>query len=195
MKRLLCFIMKINILVCLAICFNMSFVFSQHAFKDTSKRYGLHLGLNYGAGIVGGTYGGGALKLGPSVGLHLNERMVLGLELNTGYQIVYSKEPNAIPSTYLSRWFGPFYRFYFFESGHKWNIQSSLNYVYGSYYAYSEPEKIYTTYHTAIVSFGLCYKVKKSRIEMGYRYTFLMNTTPVDAKQVNTLFLGVTRNF
>jgi hypothetical protein len=34
-----------------------------------------------------------------------------------------------------------------------------------------------------------------SRIEMGYRYTFLMNTTPVDAKQVNTLFLGVTRNF
>jgi hypothetical protein len=73
--------MKINILVCLAICFNTSFVLSQHAFKDTSKRYGLHLGLNYGAGIV-------------------------------------------------------------------------------------------TTYHTAIVTFGLCYKVKKSRIEMGYRYIF-----------------------
>ncbi|MEY3682361.1 MAG: hypothetical protein RLZZ289_888, partial [Bacteroidota bacterium] len=29
----------------------------------------------------------------------------------------------------------------------------------------------------------------------GDRYTFLMNDTPVDAKQVNTLFLGVPRNF
>lgn len=187
--------MKINTLLCIAIYFNTSFVISQHTIKDTSNQYGLHLGLNYGAGIVGGTYGGGALKLGPSFGLHLNERMVIGLELNTGYQIVYSKEPNAIPSTYLSRWFGPFYRFYLFDSSRKWNIQSSLNYVYGSYYAYSELEQLRATYNTLILSTGICYKIKKARLEFGYRYTLLLNSTPVQAQQVNTLFLGVTRNF
>jgi hypothetical protein len=56
-------------------------------------------------------------------------------------------------------------------------------------------EKFRATYNTAFLGLGMSYKVKNVHIEFGYRYTFLLNNTPIQAKETNTIFLGVTRNF
>jgi hypothetical protein len=176
------------------ILLNATFVQSQKSKSDTLNPFGLHIGVNYGAGIVGGTYGGGGLKVCPRIGVNYKERLVLGLESNAGYQIVYPKD-SLEPSIYLSRWVGPFVRYYFYPAKSKLNLLASFHYIFGSYYEYNETEKFRTTYNTAFLGLGMSYKIKKTDIEFGYRYTFLLNNTPIGAKWTNTLFLGVTRNF
>ena len=173
---------------------NAPFVHSQKSISDTLNPFGLHLGVNYGAGIVGGTYGGGLLKVCPRIGVNYKERFVLGLESNAGYQIVYPKD-SLEPKIYLSRWVGPFVRYYFYPAKSKLNLLASVHYIYDSYYGYNETEKFRTTYNTAFLGLGMSYKVKKVDIEFGDRYTFLLNTTSMDAKETNTLLLGVPSSF
>jgi hypothetical protein len=173
---------------------NAPFVHSQKSISDTLNPLGLHLGVNYGAGIAGGIVGGGGLKVCPRIGVNYKERLVLGLESNAGYQIVYEKD-SLEPSIYLSRWVGPFVRYYFYPAKSKLNLLASVHYIFGSYYEYYKMEKFRATYNTAFLGLGMSYKVKNVHIEFGYRYTFLLNNTPIQAKETNTIFLGVTRNF
>ena len=188
--------MKINVLVCLYFCLSSFLGICQQKFLDTTKQYGLHLGMNFGALVAGGAdAGGGGLKIGPRIGIHLNQKMTIGLEYNTDYQTLFAIDSLLEPSIRLSRWGGPFFRYNVFSPQQKWNMLVSVNYVYGSFYLWSEAEKFRQTYHTAILGVGASYKTKHFLIEGGYRYTFLMNNTPIEARWVNTLFLGVSRNF
>lgn len=179
----------------MVILLNVTFVQSQKSKADTLNPFGLHIGVNFGAGIVGGTIGGGGLKVCPRIGVNYKERFVLGLESNADYQIVYSKDTIMDPSIRLSKWVGPFVRYYFYPANNKLNLLASFHYIFGSYYEYNESEKSRTTYNTAFLGLGMSYKVKKVDIEFGYRYTFLLNNTPIGAKWTNTLFFGLTRNF
>jgi hypothetical protein len=183
-----------NSLLFLIILSNVTFVYSQKSKSDTLNPFGLHIGVNYGAGIAGGTYGGGGLKVCPRIGVNYKERFVLGLESNAGYQIIYPKD-SLDPNIYLSRWVGPFFRYYFYPAESKLNLLASVHYIFGSYYEYYKMEKFRATYNTAFLGLGFSYKVKNAHIEFGYRYTFLLNNTPIAAKETNTVFLGVTRNF
>jgi hypothetical protein len=186
--------MKNTLLFLFIILSNVTFVHCQKSKSDTLNPFGLHIGVNYGAGIAGGTVGGGLLKVCPRIGVNYKERLVLGLESNAGYQIVYEKD-SLEPSIYLSRWVGPFVQYYFYPASSKLNLLASVHYIFGSFYQYNDVEKYRTTYNTAFLGLGFSYKVKNALIEFGYRYTFLMNNTPIAAKETNTVFLGVTRNF
>jgi hypothetical protein len=181
-------------IILVIILLNATFVYSQKSKSDTLNSFGLHIGVNYGAGIAGGIVGGGGLKLCPRIGVNYKERLELGLESNAGYQIVYVKD-SLEPSVYLSRWVGPFVRYYFYPASSKLNLLASFHYIFGSFYAYNQDEKYRKTYNTAFLGLGFSYKVKNAHIEFGYRYTFLWNNTPIAAKETNTLFFGVTRNF
>jgi len=162
---------------------------------DTNSRLKLHLGINYGIGVAGGIYGGGGLKFAPRIGLNYNEKLVIGIESNAEYQIVYLKDSLIEPSANVLKWVGPFVRYYFYPPQKKLNLLASVNYVFGSFYAWSEEDKYRKTYNTAFLGVGLCYKKKQTLIEAGYRYTFLMNNTPIIVKWSNTMFLGLTWNF
>jgi hypothetical protein len=187
--------MKNTLLSLIILLSNAIFVHSQKIKSDTLNPFGFHLGVNFGAGNAGGTFGGGGLKVCPRIGVHYKERLVLGLESNSEYQIVYRKDTLMEPSISLSKWAGPFARYYFYPAQSKLNLVASFNYVFGSYYVWSENEKFRKTYNTAILGLGFSFKVKKAQVEFGYRYTFQMNNTPSDARYANTFFLGLTRNF
>lgn len=77
---------KTTLLIIVLIC-QIPFFQSQLNKPDSTNRFGLHLGLNFGAGIVGGTHGGGGLKVCPRIGVNYKERLVLGLESNAGYKL------------------------------------------------------------------------------------------------------------
>jgi hypothetical protein len=188
--------MRVTFLLFSALLLHITSSYAQVSKQDTMNRYGLHLGMNFGALIAGGAeQGGGALKIGPRIGVHLNEKMAFGLEYNTDYQTIFAKDSLALPNIRLSRWVGPFFRYYMFAPEKKWNMVATANYVYGSYYSWTEVEQLRQTYHTAILGLGASYKTKHFLIEGGYRYTFLINNTPIEARWTNTLFLGVTKNF
>lgn len=159
------------------------------------NRFGLHLGVNFGAGIAGGTFAGGLLKIAPRVAIHYNKKSVFGLESSVDYQIVYLKDSIENPSIRLSKWIGPFFRYYFLPTQNRWNIMGSINYIYGSFYVFSDVEKYRKTYNTLFLGLGGSYKIKNILIEGGYRYTFLFNNTPIAARWTNSIFLGLTRNF
>ena len=185
---------KTALLLIVLIC-QIPFFQSQVNKLDSTNQFGLHLGVNFGGGFVGGTVGGGGLKVCPRIGVSYKDRFVLGLESNSDYQIVYRKDTLMDPNTCLIKWVGPFVRYYFYPAHYKLNLIASVNYLYGSVYVSSEEEKYRTTYNTAFLGLGFSYKVKQTHIEFGYRYTFLLNNTPINAKYTNTIFLGVTRNF
>lgn len=188
--------MRGTFLLFIVILLHITSSYSQTNKQDTTNRYGLHLGMNFGGLIVeGAELGGGGIKICPRIGVHLNERMAFGLEYNTDYQTVFAKDSLLAPSIRLSRWIGPFFRYNVFSPEQNWNILATANYVYGSYYLWSEAEKFRQTYHTAILGLGVSLKTNGFLIEGGYRYTFLINNTPIEARWTNTLFLGVSRNF
>lgn len=168
---------------------------SQSENPDTSNRFGLHLGSNFGAGFAGGTFGGGGITFSPRIGIHYKKRIMLGIEYLTDYQILYLKDTITQLSVTLTRWIGPFIRYYFFPPQKEWNILGIVNYVYGSDYAFSTDVKYRETYNTLILGIGCSYKVKKTLIEAGYRYTFLFDNTPIGVRQTNIFMLGLSRNF
>ena len=182
-------------LLLIVLIFKVPFLQSQVNKLDSTNQFGLHLGVNFGSGFAGGTFGGGLLKVCPRIGVSYKDRFVLGLESNSDYQIVYRKDTIMDPSTSLIKWVGPFARYYFYPAHYKLNLIASVNYVYGSVYVWSEEEKSRTTYNTAFLGLGFTYKVKQTHMEFGYRYTFLLNNTPNVVKWSNSIFLGVTRNF
>lgn len=188
------FIMKYLVLSLVIILSNSPFVHSQKSMQDTSNRFGWHLGVNYGGGNAGGMAGGGLLKVCPRIGVNYKERFVLGLEYNSDYQIVYRKDTVIEPSLRLIKWAGPFVRYYFLAPQKKWNVHASFNYVFGSAYVSSIQEHYRVTYNTAFLGLGASYRVKQTRIEAGYRYTFLMNNTPIMVRWTNSIFLGLTWN-
>jgi hypothetical protein len=170
-------------------------ILSQTDKPDTLSRFGLHLGVNFGSGLAGGAYGGGGILFSPRVGVHYHKRFILGLESNVDYQIIYLKDSLADQSILLSKWIGPFFRFYAFQDSKNFNIVSSINYVFGSIFVWSNDVKFREIYHTAIIGLGGTYKIKSVKIEFGFRHTFLLNTTPIQARWANTMFLGLTKNF
>lgn len=170
-------------------------IHSQTNKLDSINHFGLHLGVNYGGGIAGGNAGGGLLKLCPRIGVNYKERLVLGLESNNDYQIVYRKDTLIEPSLRLIKWAGPFVRYYFLAPQKKWNFHASFNYVFGSAYLSNSVEKYRKTFNTAFLGLGLSYKKNQTLIEAGYRYTFLMNNTPIMVRWTNEIFLGLSWNF
>ncbi len=187
--------MKIILLSLIIILSNATFVHSQKSKSDTLNPFGLHIGVNYGGGNAGGLVGGGLLKVCPRIGVNYKERFVLGLESNSDFQIVYLKDSTIEPSLRLIKWVGPFVRYYFYPSQNKLNFHTSLNYVFGSAYKYSSELKYRETFNTAFLGFGFSYRKNKTLIEAGYRYTFLMNNTPILVRWTNSIFLGLTWNF
>ena len=184
---------KTALFLILLIC-QVPFFQSQVNKLDSTNQFGLHLGVNFGALIVGGVDGGGGLKVCPRIGVNYKERFVLGIESNSANQIYYTKD-SLLPTIYVSKWVGPFVRYYFYPAHYKLNLIASFHYIFGSFYEYNEEEKYRTTYNTAFLGLGFSYKVKQTHIEFGYRYTFLLNNTPNVVKWSNSIFLGVTRNF
>lgn len=187
--------MKTLIIVIMMFLCKVPIVHAQTENRDTTSRFGLHLGSNFGFGFAGGTYGGGGIKLSPRIGVHFKNKFVLGIEYNTDYQIIYLKDSIAQTSISLSRWIGPFLRYNFFSPQKEWNMFGTINYVFGSDFVYSTDVKYRKTYNTLFLGLGCSYRVKKTAIEAGYRYTFLFNNTPIEARWSNTIFLGLTRNF
>lgn len=162
---------------------------------DSITRFKLHLGLNFGFLGAGGNVGGGGIKLAPRIGVHMNNKFVLGLESNSDYQTVYSKDSLTVPSIRVSKWIGPFVRYYVFKPTNKWNMCLSGNYIFGSYYELSNNQAFRTNYNTAFLGFGASYCKNHFSLDGGYRYTFLLNNTPIEARWANTLYLGCTWNF
>ena len=163
--------------------------------SDSIHQLGLHLGVNFGGGFAGGDAGGGLLKVCPRIGVNYKERFVLGLESNSDYQIVYRKDTLIEPSLRLIKWAGPFVRYYFLSPQKKWNFHASFNYVFGSAYLSSSVEKYRKTFNTAFLGLGFSYKKNQTLIEAGYRYTFLINNTPIIVRWTNSIFLGLSWNF
>jgi len=187
--------MKHQHLLLLIWTLTINHVHSQFIRLDSTKNFGLHLGVNYGGGMAGGNVGGGLLKVCPRIGVNYKERFVLGVESNSDYQIVYRKDTVMEPSLRLIKWGGPFVRYYFLPSEKKWNVHASLNYVFGSVYVSSSEEHYRKTFNTAFIGLGGSYRITKTLIEAGYRYTFLMNNTPIIVRWTNELFLGLSWNF
>ncbi len=185
---------KIALLFILLTC-HISYFSSQVNKSDSTNQFGLHLGVNYGGGNAGGLVGGGLLKVCPRIGINYKERFVLGLEANADYQIVYRKDTVMDPSIRLSKWIGPFVKYYFRKPEKKWNVLVSANYIYGSYYSWNEVEKFRTTYRTVFLGLGASYRIKNTLIEAGYRHTFLMNNTPIMVRWTNSIFLGLSWDF
>ena len=69
---------KTALFLILLIC-QVPFFQSQVNKLDSTNQFGLHLGVNFGALIVGGVDGGGGLKVCPRIGVNYKERFVLGL--------------------------------------------------------------------------------------------------------------------
>ncbi len=185
---------KIALLLIVLIC-QVPFLQSQVNKLDSTNQFGLHLGVNFGGGFAGGNFGGGLLKVCPRIGISYKDRFVLGLESNSDYQIVYRKDTLIEPSLRLIKWVGPFVRYYFLAPQKKWNFHASFNYVFGSAYLSSSVEKYRKTFNTAFLGLGISYKKNQTLIEAGYRYTFLMNNTPIMVRWTNEIFLGLTWNF
>lgn len=188
MKRLIIFLLAIFI-------YFSEISYCQQSPTDSSTRFKLHLGLNFGFLGAGGNVGGGGIKLAPRIGVHLNNKFVLGLESNSDYQTVYSKDSLMDPSIRVSKWIGPFVRYYVFKPTNKWNMCLSGNYIFGSYYELSNNQAFRTNYNTAFLGFGASYRKNHFSLDGGYRYTFLLNNTPIEARWANTLYLGCTWNF
>ena len=176
-------------------CSISSIAHCQEIQRDSSKVIKLHLGLNFGFLTAGGTAGGGGIKLAPRIGVHLNKKFVLGLEANSDYQTVYVKDSLMYPSIRASKWIGPFFRYNVFSPTNKWNMCLTANYIFGSYYQWTQQEIFRTTYNTLFLGLGASYQLKNFSIDAGYRYTFLLNNTPIQANWTNTIFLGLSRNF
>jgi hypothetical protein len=168
--------------------------FSQESNFDTINRFGLHIGVNYGGGITGGNVGGGLLKVSPRIGVNFKERFVFGIESNSDFQIVYPKDFSTVPSLRHIKWVGPYVRYYFNSPEKKWNYHTSLNYILGTAYVSSLNENFTKSINTTFLGLGISYKYKKTLFEAGYRYTFLMNNTPVIVRWTNSIFLGLSWN-
>lgn len=168
-----------------------SLLFSQ----NDKKKYALHLGSNVSIGYIGGTVRGGGLGLSPRIGLLYKEHSVIGIESLANYQIAYQKDTITSQSIYLAKWVGPFFRYYLKPSNAPFNLYFSGNYIWGSLYVNSYVEQFRKVYSTGMIGLGGSAKIKDFLIEFGFRYTLELNDTPRLARQINTITLGITRNF